>query len=82
MCRYIVVKGVFISNYLWQRLGAACGIVYVVLLLGGPSIGGPKIQIAFLMEILAFLFFLFFLGNLWGTLRRAVRSHTGLKRSS
>ena len=59
------------SNYVWQRLGAACGIVYVVLLLGGPSIGDPKIRIAFLMEILAFLFFLFFLGNLWSALRRA-----------
>ena len=59
------------SNYLWQRLGAASGIVYVVLLLGGPSIGGPNIQIAFLMEILAFLFFLFFLGNLWSALHRA-----------
>ena len=59
------------SNYSWQRLGAACGIVYVVLLLGGSSIGGPNIQIAFLMEILAFLFFLFFLGNLWSALRRA-----------
>jgi len=59
------------SNHLWQRLGAACGIVYVVLLLGGGSIGGPDIQIVFLMEILAFLFFLFFLGNLWSALRRA-----------
>ena len=59
------------SNNLWQRLGAACGIVYVVLLLGGGSIGGPNIQIVFLMEILAFLFFLFFLGNLWSTLRGA-----------
>lgn len=59
------------SNHLWQRLGAACGIVYVVLLIGGGSIGGPDIQIVFLMEILAFLFFLFFLGNLWSALRRA-----------
>ena len=56
------------SNHLWQRLGAACGIVYVVLLLGGPII--PNIQTVFLMEILAFLFFLFFLGNLWSALRR------------
>jgi hypothetical protein len=32
------------SNNLWQRLGAACGIVYVVLLNGGSSIGGPDIQ--------------------------------------
>ena len=59
------------SDRLWQRLGAACGIVYVVLLLGGSSIGGTNIQITFLMEILAFLFFLFFLGNLWSALRRA-----------
>jgi hypothetical protein len=59
------------SNHLWQRLGGACGIVYVVLLLGGPSIGSPKIQIAFLIEILAFLFFLFFLGNLSSALRGA-----------
>src|SRR3989304_6456465 len=59
------------SNHLWQRLGAACGIVYVVLLIGGNSIGGPDIQIVFLMEILAFLFFLFFLGNLWSALRGA-----------
>ena len=59
------------SNNLWQRLGAASGIVYVVLLIGGNSIGGPDIQIVFFMEILAFLFFLFFLGNLWSALRRA-----------
>jgi hypothetical protein len=59
------------SNYLWQRLGAASGIVYVVLLIGGSSIGGPDIQIVFFMEILAFLFFLFFLGNLWSALRGA-----------
>ncbi len=26
------------SERLWQRLGAACGIVYVVLLIGGGSI--------------------------------------------
>ena len=58
------------SNHLWQRLGAACGIVYVVLLIGGGSIGGPDIRIVFFVEILAFLFFLFFLGNLWSALRR------------
>ena len=59
------------NHLLWQRLGAASGIVYVVLLIGGNSIGGPDIQIVFFMEILAFLFFLFFLGNLWSALRRA-----------
>jgi len=62
-------------NNLWQRLGGAWGIVYVVLLLGGPSIGGPNIQLAFLMEILAFLFFLFFLGNLSSALRGAEGSN-------
>jgi Domain of unknown function (DUF4386) len=59
------------SDRLWQRLGAACGIVYVVLLIGGGSIGGPDIRIVFFVEMLAFLFFLFFLGNLWSALRRA-----------
>ena len=59
------------SERLWQRLGAACGIVYVVLLIGGGSIGGPDIRIVFFVGILAFLFFLFFLGNLWSALRRA-----------
>jgi len=32
------------SDRLWQRLGAACGIVYVVLVLGVSSIGDPDIQ--------------------------------------
>jgi len=43
----------------------------VALLIGGERIGGPDIQLVYLMEILAFLFFLFFLGNLWSVLRRA-----------
>ena len=30
------------SNYLWQRLGAASGIVYVVLLLGPEAIQGGQ----------------------------------------
>ena len=59
------------SEQLWQRLGAACGIVYVVLLISGGSIGDPDIRIVFFVEMLAFLFFLFFLGNLWSALRRA-----------
>ena len=59
------------SERLWQRLGAACGIVYAVLLIGGGSIGGPDFRIEFFVGILAFLFFLFFLGNLWSALRRA-----------
>ncbi len=59
------------SDRLWQRLGAACGIVYVVLLIGGGSFEGNTVGIAFFVVILAFLFFLFFLGNLWSALRRA-----------
>jgi hypothetical protein len=59
------------SDRLWQRLGAACGIVYVVLLMGGGSFEGNTIGIAFFVVILAFLLFLFFLGNLWSALRRA-----------
>jgi len=56
-------------------MGAACGIVYVVLLIGGGSIGGPDLGIAFFVEVLAFLFFLFFLGSLWGALRRAEKGN-------
>ena len=59
------------SDRLWQRLGAASGIVYVVLLIGGGSFEDDTVGIAFLVVILAFLFFLFFLGNLWSVLRRA-----------
>jgi hypothetical protein len=59
------------SDRLWQRLGAASGIVYVVLLMGGGSFEGNTIGIAFLVVMLAFLFFLFFLGDLWSALRRA-----------
>lgn len=59
------------SDRLLERMGAACGIVYVVLLIVGPSIGGLTSPVAFFLEVLAFLFFLFFLGRLWSVLRRA-----------
>jgi len=59
------------SDRLLERVGAACGIVYVVLLIGGGSIESNTVGIAFFVEMLAFLFFLFFLGNLWSALRRA-----------
>jgi hypothetical protein len=59
------------SDRLLERMGAACGIVYVVLIYGGSSIGGPTSTVAFSLEILGFLFFLFFLGSLWSVLRRA-----------
>ena len=59
------------SDRLWQQLGAASGIVYVVLLMGGGSFDDNTVGIAFLVVMLAFLLFLFFLGNLWSALRRA-----------
>ena len=58
------------SDRLWQRLGAACGIVYVVLLMVAGNIGGPTSTVAIFLVFLAFTFFLFFLGGLWDTLRR------------
>ena len=54
-----------------QTLGGAAGIAYVVLLIAGDSLGGPSSQLAFSLEVLAFTFFLFFLGSLWGVMRRA-----------
>jgi hypothetical protein len=59
------------SDRLLERMGATCGIVYVVLLIGGDSLGGPTSSLAFSLEILAFLFFLFFLGSLWSAMSRA-----------
>ena len=55
-----------------ERMGAACGILYVVLTYVGSSIGGlesstPRTVLVFLGLII----FLFFLGSLWGALRRA-----------
>jgi hypothetical protein len=54
-----------------QTLGGASGILYVVLLMAGGGLGGPGSQLAFSLEVLAFTLFLFFLGSLWGAMRRA-----------
>ena len=54
-----------------QTLGGVGGIVYVVLLMVGNGLGGPASQLAFSLEVLAFTSFLFFLGSLWGVMRRA-----------
>ncbi len=54
-----------------QTLGGVCGILYVVLLMAGNGLGGPGSQLAFSLEVLAFTSFLFFLGSLWGAMRRA-----------
>ena len=59
------------SNHLWQRLGAACGILYVMLIMVGGSIGGPTSTVAIFLIFLAFTVFLFFLGSLWAALHRA-----------
>jgi len=84
------------SNHSWQRLGAASGIVYVVVIMLPDFIqGGPTEEetmttaqaiasacatstaarftdaIYPITHILAYLFFLFFLGSLWSALRRA-----------
>ena len=55
-----------------ERMGAACGILYVVLLYVGSSIGSLKSSTA--RTVLVFLgltLFLFFLGSLWSAMRRA-----------
>jgi hypothetical protein len=54
-----------------QTLGGTAGILYVVLLMVGDGLGGPASQLAFSLEVLAFTSFLFFLGSLWGVMRRA-----------
>lgn len=59
------------TDRLLERIGAASGILYMVLLIGGSSVGGPASRVAFSLEILGFLFFLFFLGSLCSAMRRA-----------
>jgi hypothetical protein len=55
---------------IWPRLGAASGILYVVLLLGAPSIPLGEEALA-VVELAGLLFFIPFLGYLFGVLRRA-----------
>jgi hypothetical protein len=50
---------------------AACGILYVVLIVVGNSIGGSASMVAIFLVFLALTFFLFCLGSLWAFLRRA-----------
>jgi hypothetical protein len=58
------------SERLWQRLGAVCGILYVVLLFG-PSSTGSDAQIVIVLELISLLLFIPFLGYLWSVLRQA-----------
>ncbi len=55
---------------IWPRLGALSGILFVVLLFG-PSSTGSDAQIVIVLELIAILLFLPFLGYLYGVLRRA-----------
>ena len=55
---------------IWPRLGAASGVLYVVLLMGSTSTGGDA-RIVIALELVAMLLFLPFLGYLYSVLRRA-----------
>lgn len=57
------------AERLWQRLGAACGILYVVLLFGPSSIGSDA-PIILVLELISLLLFIPFLAYLWSVLRR------------
>jgi hypothetical protein len=60
-----------VSDRLLEQMGAACGIVYVVLIYVGSGIGGTTSTVGISLVLLGLLFFLFFLGSLWAALRRA-----------
>ena len=55
---------------IWPRLGALSGVFYVVLLMGSTSTGSDT-QIVIVLELIAILLFLPFLGYLYSVLRRA-----------
>jgi hypothetical protein len=55
---------------IWPRLGAVSGVLYVVLLMGSTSTGSDT-QIVIVLELIAILLFLPFLGYLYSVLRRA-----------
>jgi hypothetical protein len=55
---------------IWPRLGAFSGVLYVVLLMGSTSTGSDA-QIVIVLELIAILLFLPFLGYLYSVLRQA-----------
>ena len=55
---------------IWPRLGVVSGVLYVVLLMGSTSTGSDT-QIVIVLELIAILLFLPFLGYLYSVLRRA-----------
>ncbi len=58
------------SDRLLERMGAACGIVYLVLTFVG-ALSSLTSTARFFLVFPGFLFFLFFLGSLWSGMRRA-----------
>ena len=55
---------------IWPRLGAISGVLFVVLLFG-PSSTGSDARIVVVLELIAMLFFIPFLGYLYSVLRQA-----------
>ena len=55
---------------IWPRLGALSGVLFVVLLMGSTSTGSDA-QIVIVLELIAILLFLPFLGYLYSVLRQA-----------
>src|SRR5918997_3139938 len=58
------------QGWIWPRLGAICGLLYVVLVFGFTSTGSAS-QVMLLLELIGMLFFIPFLGYLYGILPRA-----------
>jgi hypothetical protein len=54
---------------MWPRLGAISGVLYVVLLMG-PSSSGSDAKIVVVLELIAMLLFIPFLGYLYSVLRQ------------
>ena len=55
---------------IWPRFGAISGALFVVLLMGPSSVGGDA-KIIMVLELIAMLLFIPFLGYLYGVLRGA-----------
>jgi hypothetical protein len=60
-----------VTDRSFERIGAACGIVYVPLVYIGSGLGVPWSAVGTILVLLGFLSFLIFLGSLWGAMRRA-----------
>jgi hypothetical protein len=54
-----------------ERIGAACGIVYVVLAYIGSGLGVPGSAVGTTLVLVGFLALLIFLSSVWSAMRRA-----------